>query len=120
MKFYPDIKKEYLIPGFAGIRPKLNYKKNTDFLVQDSKVHSIKNYINLFGIESPGLTSSFAIADLICKILKKWDLIMKFILTITFIIFLIAIIYFLNKKKSKKREEKTIEAEYEEIDEDKK
>ena len=45
---------------------------------------------------------------------------MKFILTITFIIFLIAIIYFLNKKKSKKREEKTIEAEYEEIDEDKK
>ena len=70
-KFYPDIKKEYLIPGFAGIRPKLNYKKNTDFLVQDSKVHSTKNYINLFGIESPGLTSSFAIADLICKILKK-------------------------------------------------
>jgi len=42
-----------------------------DFLIQDSKIHSLDNYINLFGIESPGLTSSLAIADLIDKILSK-------------------------------------------------
>ena len=69
--------KNYLInlenfkSGFAGIRPKLDYNKNMDFLIQDSKIHSLDNYINLFGIESPGLTSSLAIADLIDKILSK-------------------------------------------------
>ena len=70
-KFYPEINLENFKSGFAGIRPKLDYNKNMDFLIQDSKIHSLDNYINLFGIESPGLTSSLAIADLIDKILSK-------------------------------------------------
>ena len=70
-KFYPKINLENFKSGFAGIRPKLDYNKNMDFLIQDSKIHSLDNYINLFGIESPGLTSSLAIADLIDKILSK-------------------------------------------------
>ena len=70
-KFYPEITLENFRSSFAGIKPKLDYNKNMDFLIQNSKIHSLDNYINLFGIESPGLTSSLAIADLTDKILSK-------------------------------------------------
>lgn len=63
----------------AGIRPKLahpDFKKRTgaplnDFLIQGPPEHNIQGLINLLGIESPGLTSSMAIADRVEKILSN-------------------------------------------------
>ena len=49
---------------YSGIRTKV--KKN-DFIIQDSYVHNIKGLINLFGIDSPGLTSSMSIGDYVAK-----------------------------------------------------
>ncbi|XP_004489631.1 L-2-hydroxyglutarate dehydrogenase, mitochondrial [Cicer arietinum] len=73
-KFYPEIRKYYpnlkdgsLEPGYSGIRPKLSgpYQSPVDFVIQGEDIHGVHGLINLFGIESPGLTSSLAIADFI-------------------------------------------------------
>ncbi|KAI5443544.1 L-2-hydroxyglutarate dehydrogenase [Lathyrus oleraceus] len=73
-KFYPEIRKYYpnlkdgsLEPGYSGIRPKLSgpYQSPVDFVIQGEDIHGIPGLVNLFGIESPGLTSSLAIADFI-------------------------------------------------------
>ncbi|XP_045789970.1 L-2-hydroxyglutarate dehydrogenase, mitochondrial [Trifolium pratense] len=73
-KFYPEIRKYYpnlkdgsLEPGYSGIRPKLSgpYQSPVDFVIQGEDIHGVSGLINLFGIESPGLTSSLAIADFI-------------------------------------------------------
>ncbi|CAL5185631.1 unnamed protein product [Lathyrus oleraceus] len=73
-KFYPEIRKYYpnlkdgsLEPGYSGIRPKLSgpYQSPVDFVIQGEDIHGILGLVNLFGIESPGLTSSLAIADFI-------------------------------------------------------
>lgn len=62
-KYWPGIKKEALVPGYSGIRPKIMPEGQTgDFYIQPHKEHGIPNLINLFGIESPGLTASLAIA----------------------------------------------------------
>lgn len=64
-KYYPNLKDGYLEPGYAGIRPKLSGPRQppVDFVIQGEEVHGIPGLINLFGIESPGLTSSLAIAE---------------------------------------------------------
>lgn len=64
-QYFPSIKAEDLQPEFAGIRPKILPAEGQpqDFLLQDEKIHGIEGLINLFGIESPGLTSSLAIAE---------------------------------------------------------
>ncbi|OVA13777.1 FAD dependent oxidoreductase [Macleaya cordata] len=71
-KFYPEIRKYYpnlengsLEPGYAGIRPKLSGPRQTpvDFVIQGDDIHGVPGLINLFGIESPGLTSCMAIAE---------------------------------------------------------
>ncbi|KAL5079367.1 hypothetical protein RYX36_007788 [Vicia faba] len=73
-KFYPEIRKYYpnlkdgsLEPGYSGIRPKLSgpCQSPVDFVIQGEDIHGIPGLVNLFGIESPGLTSSLAIADFI-------------------------------------------------------
>ncbi|XP_021749144.1 L-2-hydroxyglutarate dehydrogenase, mitochondrial-like isoform X1 [Chenopodium quinoa] len=70
--FYPEIRKYYpllkagsLEPGYAGIRPKLSGPGMTpsDFVIQGQDVHGVPGLVNLFGIESPGVTASMAIAD---------------------------------------------------------
>jgi L-2-hydroxyglutarate oxidase LhgO len=63
--YWPDLPDGSLQPGYAGIRPKIARPggSNTDFLIQTEKDHGIAGLINLFGIESPGLTASLAIAD---------------------------------------------------------
>ncbi len=52
-------------PAYSGIRPKLQDKNDpfADFIIQGEEVHKVHGLINLFGIDSPGLTSSLAIAD---------------------------------------------------------
>src|SRR6201996_663519 len=71
-RFYPAIRKYWpalpdgaLMPSYSGMRPKIvpPAVASQDFLIQAPKDHGIDGLINLFGIESPGLTSSLAIAD---------------------------------------------------------
>ncbi|MBM10309.1 MAG: FAD-dependent oxidoreductase [Magnetovibrio sp.] len=72
-RYWPDLPDEALQPGYAGIRPKLSgpqdEKHGNDFIIHGSKNHGIKGLVNLFGIESPGLTSSLAIAEEVRDIL---------------------------------------------------
>ncbi|CAN4109163.1 unnamed protein product [Withania somnifera] len=72
-KYYPDLKDGSLEPGHAGIRPKLSGPEEgaSDFVVQGEDIHGISGLINLFGIESPGLTSSMAIAEHVATKLLK-------------------------------------------------
>ena len=53
------------MPSYSGIRPKIvpPAVATQDFLIQGPPEHGVTGLINLFGIESPGLTSSLAIAD---------------------------------------------------------
>jgi L-2-hydroxyglutarate oxidase LhgO len=63
--YWPDLPEGALQPGYAGVRPKIARPggSTTDFLLQTEKDHGVPGLINLFGIESPGLTASLAIAD---------------------------------------------------------
>ena len=76
-KFYPAIRRYWpglpdgaLIPGYAGIRPKIVPPAVAvqDFMIQGPREHGIAGLINLFGIESPGLTSSLAIAEHVARL----------------------------------------------------
>lgn len=78
-RFYPAIRRYWpglpdgaLAPAFAGIRPKIvpPAVASQDFIIQGPQDHGVAGLINLFGIESPGLTSSLAIADHIAEIAK--------------------------------------------------
>ncbi len=63
-RYWPGLKDGALQPAYSGIRPKIvppNVAKQ-DFLIQGPNDHGIAGLINLFGIESPGLTASLAIA----------------------------------------------------------
>ena len=63
--YWPTCDETRLIPGYAGVRPKLGTRDNfaDDFIIQCAETHGIKGLVNLFGIESPGMTGSLAIAD---------------------------------------------------------
>jgi len=63
--YFPGLEADRLIPSYAGIRPKLSGpgEPAQDFVIQGRDVHGMEGLINLYGIESPGLTSSLAIAD---------------------------------------------------------
>ncbi len=64
-RYWPELPDGALSPGYAGIRPKLHGPEggNADFLIQGPSAHGVRGLVNLFGIESPGLTASLAIAD---------------------------------------------------------
>jgi L-2-hydroxyglutarate oxidase LhgO len=70
-KYWPALQDGALIAGYAGIRPKINseHEAAKDFVIQGESVHGIKGLVNLFGIESPGLTSSLAIGQLVADLL---------------------------------------------------
>ncbi len=63
--YFPGINSKQLVPDYAGIRPKLAGpgEPAADFVIQDEDDHGVAGLIQLFGIESPGLTSSLAIAE---------------------------------------------------------
>jgi L-2-hydroxyglutarate oxidase LhgO len=63
-KYWPALPDGALIPGYAGIRPKIQapHEAAKDFLIQGPAEHGLAGLVNLFGIESPGLTSALAIA----------------------------------------------------------
>jgi L-2-hydroxyglutarate oxidase LhgO len=62
-KYWPALADGALQAGYAGIRPKISgpHDAAADFCIQGPQVHGIPGLVNLFGIESPGLTSSLAI-----------------------------------------------------------
>ena len=63
--YWPGLKDGQLAPGYAGVRPKLSGPNEpaNDFLVQGPAAHGVRGLVNLFGIESPGLTASLALAE---------------------------------------------------------
>ena len=63
--FFPGISSDALQPAYAGIRPKIvpQGAPPGDFVLQGPDNHGIAGLVNLFGIESPGLTASLAIAE---------------------------------------------------------
>jgi L-2-hydroxyglutarate oxidase LhgO len=69
--YYPDLKDSALQAGYCGIRPKLQSPKDPakDFVIQGPADHGVPGLVNLFGIESPGLTASFPIADHVAELL---------------------------------------------------
>lgn len=72
-KYWPDLQDNQLVPDYVGIRPKLNHPSKesplpfSDFHIYGPETHAVPGLIHLIGIESPGLTSSMAIADHIRK-----------------------------------------------------
>ena len=66
-KYWPALKDGALHASYAGIRPKLQGPGEFagDFVIQDEATHGIPGLVNLFGIESPGLTSSLAIGQFV-------------------------------------------------------
>ena len=70
-RYWPDLAADALLPAYAGIRPKLSGpgQPAADFMVQGPADHGAGRIVNLFGIESPGLTASLAIADHIVDLL---------------------------------------------------
>lgn len=64
-RYWPDLAEGGLNPGYTGIRPKLSKRGEpaADFVIQGPADHGAGDIVNLFGIESPGLTASLAIAD---------------------------------------------------------
>ena len=71
-RYWPGLRDGALQPGYAGIRPKISGPDvpAADFVVQGPEGHGIPGLINLYGIESPGLTSSLPLAD---EVLRQLD-----------------------------------------------
>ena len=70
--YWPAVKDEMLSPDYAGVRPKLSGPKepNADFRIDGPQNHGLPGLVNLFGIESPGLTASLAIAREVARLLN--------------------------------------------------
>jgi len=69
-KYWPEMRDGSLQPGYAGIRPKIRPagEPAADFVIQGPPTHGIAGLVNLFGIESPGLTASLAIAEHVSRL----------------------------------------------------
>lgn len=72
-KYWPALQDGALVPGYAGIRPKISGpgEPAADFVIQGPADHGVPGLVNLFGIESPGLTSSLAIASRVADLLAQ-------------------------------------------------
>jgi L-2-hydroxyglutarate oxidase LhgO len=63
-RYWPALPAGGLRPGYVGVRPKLGPAGTThDFVIQGPRDHGLLGLVNLYGIESPGLTAALAIAD---------------------------------------------------------
>lgn len=70
--YWPGLTDGALQPAYAGIRPKISAPTApaADFRIDGPEVHGVAGVVNLFGIESPGLTASLAIADYVAGLLR--------------------------------------------------
>lgn len=71
--YWPDLPDGSLQPSYSGIRPKISApgEPASDFVISSQQQHNVPGLINLFGIESPGLTSCLAIARHVSEIIKN-------------------------------------------------
>ncbi len=69
-RYWPELTAGRLIPGYAGVRPKLVPRgaPSGDFRIEGPRTHGSAGLINLLGIESPGLTSSLSIAEHVAEL----------------------------------------------------
>jgi L-2-hydroxyglutarate oxidase LhgO len=72
-RYWPGLAEGALMPDYAGIRPKIGLPggPDADFMIQGPAQHGFAGLINLFGIESPGLTASLAIGGRIAELAKE-------------------------------------------------
>ncbi len=72
-RFWPGLPDGALVPDYAGIRPKIHGpgEPQPDFQLRGADAHGIPGLVALFGIESPGLTSSLAIGEAVAGILAS-------------------------------------------------
>ncbi|KAJ2632806.1 hypothetical protein IW137_004639, partial [Coemansia sp. RSA 1287] len=70
-EYLPMIQAKDLTPGYTGIRPKLQLPGGVfrDFVIKEESDAGFPGFVNLVGIESPGLTSSLAIAQMVDRLL---------------------------------------------------
>jgi L-2-hydroxyglutarate oxidase LhgO len=68
-RFWPTLPDGALVPDYAGIRPKIHGpgEPQPDFVIDDPAAHGVAGLVCLFGIESPGLTSSLAIGEEVAR-----------------------------------------------------
>jgi L-2-hydroxyglutarate oxidase LhgO len=69
--YWPGLKDGALQPGYAGVRPKINGPRDpsADFVIQGPAEHGIAGLVNLYGIESPGITASLPLAAHVARLL---------------------------------------------------
>lgn len=72
-KYWPHLQDGQLAASYSGVRPKIvdETQAAADFVIQDEAVHGIEGLVNLFGIESPGLTSSLAMGEYVVDLLSN-------------------------------------------------
>jgi L-2-hydroxyglutarate oxidase LhgO len=72
-RYWPALPDEALVPAYCGIRPKISGpgEAAADFRIDGPQVHGVAGLVNLFGIESPGLTSALAIGDYVTELLQR-------------------------------------------------
>ena len=71
-RYYPGLDESRLHPGYTGIRPKLAApgEPASDFVIEGPAETGVPGFVNLLGIESPGLTASLAIAEQVVEIVR--------------------------------------------------
>jgi L-2-hydroxyglutarate oxidase LhgO len=71
-RYWPGLPDGALQPSYSGVRPKIHgpHEKAADFRVDGTAVHGVPGLVNLFGIESPGLTSAMAVAEDVLALLS--------------------------------------------------
>ncbi len=71
-EYWPGLPSGSLAPSYSGIRPRIHGPGETapDFLLQGPETHKVPGLVNCFGVESPGLTSSMALADEVTRLLS--------------------------------------------------
>jgi L-2-hydroxyglutarate oxidase LhgO len=71
-RYWPQLQDGALSPAYSGVRPKISGPDDpaADFLIQGPQEHGVPGLVNLFGIESPGLTACLAVADAACEALE--------------------------------------------------
>ena len=72
-RYWPDLPAGALQPAYSGVRPKIHAagQPAPDFRIDGPAVHGVAGLVNLFGIESPGLTSALAIAEDVAALLGR-------------------------------------------------
>jgi L-2-hydroxyglutarate oxidase LhgO len=71
-RYWPELADGALQPGYSGVRPKVERPggADTDFIFSTRREHGVRGLVNLFGIESPGLTASLAIAQHVLQLVS--------------------------------------------------